>query len=47
MNLYDPIKGDETKPKDMSNTNCKKMHREGIRHIKQLVDDIIFHHVSN
>ena len=44
--LYAPIDGDKSKPKDMSEAEWKIMHRKTIALIRQWVDQSVFHHVS-
>ena len=44
--LYAPIDGDKSKPKDMSEAEWKIMHRKIVALIRQWVDQSVFHHVS-
>ena len=44
--LYAPIDGDKSKPKDMSEAEWKIMHRKTVALIRQWVDQSVFHHVS-
>ena len=44
--LYAPIDGDNSKPKDMSEAEWKIMHRKTVALIRQWVDQSVFHHVS-
>lgn len=43
--LYDPIDG--KKPEDMSEDDWKKENRKAVACIRQWLDDVVFHHVSN
>ena len=44
--LYAPIDGNKSKPKDMSEAEWKIMHRKTVALIRQWVDQSVFHHVS-
>lgn len=43
--LYDPIDG--KKPEDMSEDDWKKENQKVVACIRQWLDDVVFHHVSN
>ena len=43
--LHEPIEGVE--PEGTSDANWKKMNRKAIGHIRELVNDSVFHHVAN
>ena len=45
-NLYDPIEGDEAKPADMLDKDWNKQNRKTICTIRQWLDEIVFHYVS-
>ncbi|KAA8537952.1 hypothetical protein F0562_027468 [Nyssa sinensis] len=45
--LYKPIEGDTTKPKDMDAEKRKRLHRKTIGNTRQWLDNSVFNHVSN
>ncbi|KAL6225745.1 hypothetical protein ACLB2K_004594 [Fragaria x ananassa] len=45
--LHEPIEGVEAKPEETSDANWKKMNCKAISHIREWVDDSVFHHVAN
>ena len=45
--LHEPIEGVEAKLEGTSDANWKKMNRKAIGHIREWVDDSVFHHVAN
>ncbi|KAM5588228.1 hypothetical protein ABKV19_006591 [Rosa sericea] len=45
--LHEPIEGEEAKPEGTSVPTWTKMNRKAIGHIREWVDDSVFHHVSN
>ena len=46
-NLHEPIKGAAAKTENMFDADQRKLNRKAIGHIRQWVDDSVFHHVSN
>ena len=45
--LYDPIEGDNAKPKDKSDKEWERMNWKTIGMVRQWLDDSVFHHVTN
>ena len=45
--LHEPIEGVEAKPEGTSDANWKKINHKAIGHIREWVDDSVFHHVAN
>ena len=45
--LYDPIEGDDRRPDGKTDEEWSKLNRKAMAVIRQLVEDSIFHHVSN
>ncbi|KAL6136970.1 hypothetical protein ACLB2K_062265 [Fragaria x ananassa] len=45
--LHEPIEGVEAKPEGTSYANWTKMNRKAISHIREWMDDSVFHHVVN
>ncbi|KAL6179251.1 hypothetical protein ACLB2K_050767 [Fragaria x ananassa] len=45
--LHEPIEGVEAKTEGTLDANWKKMNRKAIGHIREWVDDSVFHHVAN
>ncbi|KAL6211007.1 hypothetical protein ACLB2K_016236 [Fragaria x ananassa] len=45
--LHEPIEGVEAKPEGTSDANWTKMNRKAIGHIREWMDDSVFHHVAN
>lgn len=45
--LYDPVEGDSAKPDDIDNKKWEKMKTRTVSHIRQWVDDKVFHHIDD
>ena len=45
--LHEPIEGDDAKPEGTTPAAWTKMNRKAIGHIREWVDDSVFHHVAN
>ncbi|CAM8949433.1 unnamed protein product [Rhodiola kirilowii] len=45
--LHEPIEEADAKPEKMSDADWKKLNRKAIGHIREWMDDSVFHHVAN
>jgi hypothetical protein len=45
--LHEPIEGVSGRPAEMTNAAWTKLNRKAIGHIREWVDESVFHHVSN
>ena len=45
--LHEPIEGDDANPEGTTPAIWTKMNRKAIGHIREWVDDSVFHHVAN
>ena len=45
--LFLPLLGDESKPKEMSEGEWKILHRKTVGYIRRFLDHNIFHHFAN